>query len=360
LRGARLNANSPFGLLAFLSWNHDWNNFYFNEPTLIKAAAQLRDLGVGFVRMDILWSDIDRGVRRYDLSRYDRIIEILREHEVQVLGLLHYNKIYEENGREVWNRPPDSNEEFADYAAAVADRYKSWIKHWEIWNEPNHPVYWDAPKDGLKRYATLLSASYAALKKVDPSCTVLNGGLTGSIVEDVGHLYQSAGKDCFDVLNIHPFINPLREDAAAHFDSIVSGVQEVMKKNGDSAKKIWITEMGCPGVPVGENATTWFEGKALNEEQQAAWLETIYRLVRKHPSVEKLFWAFYRDTDEIFKDATDFLGIVRKDLSPKPAFETMKRLISEFSSANPPTASRGGEPTPTNAPPTRKNPDRSR
>jgi hypothetical protein len=50
-----------------------------------------------------------------------------------------------------------------------------------------------------------------------------------------------------------------------HFDSIVSGVQEVMKKNGDSAKKIWITEMGCPGVPVGENATTWFEGKALIE-----------------------------------------------------------------------------------------------
>jgi hypothetical protein len=68
--------------------------------------------------------------------------------------------------------------------------------------------------------------------------------------------------------------------------------------------------------------------KRSSEDEQAAWLERVYDLIKKHPRVEKLFWAFYRDTDAMFKDATDYLGIVRKDLSPKPSFFSMKKLIS--------------------------------
>jgi len=88
--------------------------------------------------------------------------------------------------------------------------------------------------------------------------------------------------------------------------------------------------MGCPGVPVGVSPQTWFGGGNVSEEEQAAWLERQYALIKKFPSIEKLFWAFYRDTEGEFKDGTDYLGLVRVDLSPKPAFNKFKTLIQNY------------------------------
>jgi hypothetical protein len=320
--------HDPFGLLAFIHWDHDWNNHHFEPATLKKSIEQLHDLGISFLRMDILWSDVHAGIGKYNFDRYDRIIEALERKNINVLALFNYNRDYLRDGKEIWNTPPMSHDEFAAYACAAVSRYKHWIKHWEVWNEPNHSVYWAAPKDNLKLYSALLKTTSTAIKKTDPGCTVLNGGLTATILDDVENLYQHAGKDAFDVLNIHPFINPKRADAEAAFDSLIRSLEMIMDKHGDSKKKIWITEMGCPGVPKNQTKSTWFEGEAQNEDEQAAWLERVYDLIKKHPRVEKLFWAFYRDTDAMFKDATDYLGIVRKDLSPKPSFFSMKKLIS--------------------------------
>jgi hypothetical protein len=317
-----------FGLLAFIHWNHDWNEFHFDAPTLKKSIDQLYDLGISFVRMDILWQDVHAGDHLYNFQHYDPIIEALEKKGIHLLALCNYGKTYAENGKEIWNRPPESDEEFAAYVAATVNRYKSWVKHWEIWNEPNHPEYWSGPKDGLMRYSSLLKASYKAAKAADPACTVLNGGLTAGIADDVENLYRAAGKDSFDVLNIHPFINPKKPNAVQIFDSLLADIENTMRRHGDDQKKIWITEMGCPGVPKGSLKRTWFEGDAQTEEEQAEWLEGIYALAKKYPRIEKVFWAFYRDTDGMFKDATDHLGIVRNDLSPKPAYHALKRLIA--------------------------------
>lgn len=315
--------------MTFIHWDHVWNNHHFDKVTLKKSLEQLADLGISFIRMDILWSDINTGHKKYDFSRYDQIIDLLQEKNIRALAILDYNKDYKIDGKEVWNNPPDSNEEFAAYVEATVSRYKNWVKHWEIWNEPNHPVYWTGPVDGLKLYSELLKKSYKAAKKADPSCLVLNGGLTADIENDVVNLYKAAGKDCFDVLNIHPFINPKKKDAVQIFGRLIDSIEMIMNKHNDPTKKIWITEIGCPGVPHGKTLTTWFEGEAGTEEEQAVWLEKIYDLMKKHPRLEKIFWAFYRDTDGMFKDATDHLGIVRHDLTPKPAFHALKRLIAD-------------------------------
>ena len=74
----------------------------------------------------------------------------------------------------------------------------------------------------------------------------------------------------------------------------------------------------------------WFAGKGGDENIQADWLETQYTMIKEFPSIEKLFWAFYRDTADEFHDATDYLGLVRHDFSPKPAFKRLQKLIEEF------------------------------
>src|SRR5436190_1073017 len=83
---------------------------------------------------------------------------------------------------------------------ATVDRFKAHISHWEIWNEPNLPVYWKGPKDHLRPYIHLLSLARAAALKADPDCYVLNGGLTEPIVEDISHFYENGGKEFTDII----------------------------------------------------------------------------------------------------------------------------------------------------------------
>ena len=108
----------PFGLLAFLHWNHEWNKWHFRDDVLHKALQQLQGLGVGFVRIDVLWSDVHRGLYQYDFSRYDQLIETVKKHGLEILAILHYNKVSQKDGQELWNRPPESFEEFAKYVGA--------------------------------------------------------------------------------------------------------------------------------------------------------------------------------------------------------------------------------------------------
>jgi hypothetical protein len=318
---------SLYGLLAFLHWNHDWNNWHFPEDSIKKAALQIRELGVDTVRTDLVWSDVYAGPDRYNFSRYDRLFAQLHEHGLNLLVLLHYNKIrLDAQGREIWNRPPDSFEEFARYVETTVRRYKRNVHAWEIWNEPNHSVYWNAPIDELRPYCRLLKLSYDAAKNVDPSCLVINGGITGDVAKDVAAFYANGGGQTTDKLNIHTFLNPIEDGALQTFDSIVADVERVMKRSCDGEKKIWITEMGCPGVADTSVVKPWWIGRNTTEYEQADWLAKIFKNARRHASIEKLFWAFYRDTSDVFHDGVDYFGLVRSDFTPKPAFERLKSL----------------------------------
>lgn len=322
--------HNPFGLLAFLHWNHDWNKYAFRGEILTRAVEQIKELGVGMIRTDLLWSDIHKGPNHNSYAKYDEIVDLLQKNNIQVLGLLHYNKTEAREGTVRWNTPPDSPEEFARYVSDTVQRYRGWIKHWEIWNEPNHDNYWSGPKDDLKKYCELLRLSYQAAKKADPDCTVINGGFAHPIPEAVRDLYTAGGANIFDAVNIHPFIDPLGKSPAEELEKIITKTKKIMDESGDGQKKIWITEIGCPGIPDGEKWQDWFQGKGVSEHEQAEWLEQLFRVCRRFNYVDKVFWAFYRDTDQMFMEAADYLGLVRKNLSPKPAFFRMKSLIEDL------------------------------
>lgn len=321
---------TPFGLLAFLNWNHDWNDWHFPPSTLKKAIKQLKDLGSPTIRTEVVWSDINKGLYQYDFARYDRLLSLLADEGFEMLVTLHYNKERTDaSGKEIWNVPPQSFEEFARYVNATVKRYKNRVHHWEIWNEPNHPGYWTLPPDGLKTYTRLLDLSYHAAKEADPSCRVMNGGITEPVLADVANFYANGGKNLTDILSIHTFVDPTPADAAEKFQAILTGVRKIMEKNGDGSKPVWITEMGCPGVPANEPQKAWFAGGHVDEAQQAKWLEIQYKALKNNPFVEKIFWAFYRDTGNFFKEGADNLGIVRSDLTPKPSYYRMKKLIQQ-------------------------------
>ena len=51
------------------------------------------------------------------------------------------------------------------------------ITHWEMWNEPDLPFFWDS---SLADYGRLLKVGYLAAKQADPNTTILSGGLANN------------------------------------------------------------------------------------------------------------------------------------------------------------------------------------
>jgi hypothetical protein len=317
------NEKNPFGILAFLGWNHSWNNYKYSESDLKKAIALMKDCGISFVRLDFLWNDIEIKQGQFGFSKYDDIVSLLTNSEIEILGLLSYSADWAGPG---WNSPPYKNKTFVNYASKVIERYKDKVKHWEIWNEPDDEQYWK-PQDGMVRYVALLKDVYQAAKRIDPNCKILNGGLSKNITTSLNKIYKNDGGKYFDILAIHPFVNPLNQVDVARVQGLYRACKRIMQKNGDD-KKIWFTELGCPGVKAPSKSNSWWLGISPTEKQQAQWVEKIYtELLIEMPDCDKIFWAFFRDCKNYWNNGIDSFGILRWNFSKKPAFNAYRDSV---------------------------------
>jgi hypothetical protein len=322
------NMDNPFGVLEFLHWNHSWNNYkYACAADWEKSIERMKEAGVGWVRMDFLWQDIEPEEGNFKFDKYDQIVELLAKNNIHILGILNYSVGWAALCGE-WNCPPKDNALFVKYATKVIGRYKNKVKHWEVWNEPDSQVYW-SKQDGLKSYCALLKDVYIAAKKVDPDCKILNGGLANGLAY-VNKLYDNGAKDYFDILNIHFFESPLHKNGIKAVAAYPKLAYKVMSRNGDGGKKIWITEIGCPGVKAGVKADNWWMGKNPKEREQAEWVKKVYAELLKDKNVEKVFWAFFRDCSGHWGTGVDYFGLVRWDYSPKPAFKAYRDSFNKW------------------------------
>jgi hypothetical protein len=318
--------DSPYGVLEFLCWHHPWNNNHYPSRSSIERSVTLmKKCGIGMVRMDFLWQDIEPAAGALDFALYDYIVDTLTRYNIAVLGVLSYHADWASPEKR-WNVPSADHSPFVGYCEKVCRRYKDRVKFWEIWNEPDSNIYWE-PQDGLVGYARLLRAAYAALKHADPLCSVLNGGLSAGL-DSVDRLYANGAKDCFDIMNIHAFEAPAGQDSIAHVVSFVKAAAGVMDRNGDARKKIWVTEIGCPGVKAGTKVPDSWLGENPTELQQASWVTQVYLEVLALDRVDKVFWAFFRDTNNHWKNGTDYFGLIRNDFSLKPAFRAYQEIAA--------------------------------
>ncbi|HVO33825.1 MAG TPA: beta-galactosidase [Elusimicrobiota bacterium] len=314
---------SPYGVLDFVAWDHGWNSHHYTPEGIERAAELMRGAGVGWVRMDFLWVDIEPRPGRFEFERYDRIVATLQARGLSVLGILEYNPAW----RSVpWNTAPEP-EAYVRYARAVVRHFKDRVKYWEIWNEPDQAVYW-LPQDDMAGYSRLLQRVYPEIKAEDPTCKVLVGGLSDGIPFKLRSVYKKAGAGSFDIVNIHPFSDPLAAQPIRELHSTYAAVKKVMDEFGDGDKPLWFTEIGCPGVTEKIRENGWWRGTSPDEAEQAAWVNTVYREALRWPGVEKIFWAFFRDTNHHWNNGVDYFGLVRNDFSTKPAYDAYRALAT--------------------------------
>ena len=211
----------------------------------------------------------------------------------------------------VINYPPKDPDAFAAYAANMAGRYPQ-VEAWEVWNEPNTSFFWRPAVDAAA-YTTLLKKTYRAVKAANPNARIILGGLSpGTGAPDsisppnfVEQIYRNGGGSSFDAVAFHAYGDGALEDWLA---ASLLEIRSVMDANGDMAKRVWITEMGCYTEGPGSVSEAW----------QSQYLLQARAFLTRIPYVQRVYWYTLRDADSSSNPESNY-GLFRADGTPKPA-----------------------------------------
>jgi GH35 family endo-1,4-beta-xylanase len=299
----------------------------------------LKKLGITWVRWDMNWAEIQRdGSNSYDWVGVDLVVKIAKEYNIKSLVILGYAPTWasEPGCTKGQQCAPKEAQLFANFATQAALRYKGDIHTWEIWNEPNSTGFW-SPQPSVAKYAEVLKESYSAIKKVDSSAVVITGGLspvegnrdTIDPVTFVTELYKINGNSSFDAISLHPYAYPLSPASTKPWNYWFQmyKVYDVMNKNGDSGKKIWITEYGAPTGGSGSSHEIKqiklfaYGQDFMSEKAQAIMLSDLITEVNKIRTwVGPVFWYSLTDTDSLSTDPEGHFGLITSQNYFKQAY----------------------------------------
>jgi len=312
-RPGRASAN-PYGVLVGFGT--------LNDSSVIRGIfAQVGGAGIGWVRTDFFWDLIQPTPQLFLWDRYDLIVSAAREHSIELLGILDYSALWASSdpAGKSDKYPPRKVEDFVRYVEATVHRYRGSVKYWQVWNEPDHDAFWAG---SAHEYATLLVATYPAIKSVDPSATVVFGGLAQGgrhdpvFLEEVLSKCGAAGGGCFDILAFHTNFRGMREIRAQFAHN-----RRVLARRG-LQKPIWITESSYTSDSRYQALAAYQGG----EQGQARYLVDAISLGLAL-GAERVFWASMHD-HEREEGPYAGSGLVRPSAQPKRAYDAYRTLVA--------------------------------
>lgn len=249
-----------------------------------------------WIRSDFAWDVIEPQQGTFNWSGFDELVSAARARRLNLIATVGYTPVWANGGSTDHRYEPTSADQFGQFAGQVAGRYAPEGVHtYEIWNEPNIGFWQPAPNPAA--YTAVLKAAYLAIHAADPHAVVLTGGTSpagdGSSTLSpqtwLNDLYADGAKPYFDAVAHHPYVDStatpgdlgnawyLMYDAYAP-----SNLRGIMSANGDAAKRIWATEVGCNRV-------------ALGDMECSDRISKAFQLWRGYPWAGALTWFIYWD-----------------------------------------------------------------
>jgi polysaccharide biosynthesis protein PslG len=334
------------------------NTFLEQEVEESKRERQLQmiqDAGFGWIRQQFPWQDIEikgRGNFMDDRNgppidawkKYDHIVDLADKYNIRIIVRLGVPPTWSQPpGALPTYTPPTDLEDFANYAKAVATRYKGRITYYQVWNEPNVYPEWGERAVNPEAYTDLLCRTYRALKTVDPSIQVISATLAQTVAlseRDLSdfvflqRMYNAGAGACFDILGAQGyglFSGPTdrRMRVTTINYSHVVWLRDLMVANGDAAKQIWIGEMAWNPVPDEESVPD-IQGRLnygqVTDEQAARYAVEGYARARQEwPWVGVINYWYFKKADESEKNQSQYyFRLVDPDFTPRPIYEAIR------------------------------------
>jgi hypothetical protein len=282
--------------------------------------SDLTDLQAKWARIFLFWDDIDqRGLAEYRVMLAEN-----KRHGVKTLLTVASAR----------GQAPDA----ARYAAFLGDAAKQFsglADAYEIWNEADEGLFWSGGPNPTA-YVGVLKVSYAAIKAVDPTATVVFSPTVGNNFGFLEAAYAAGAKGSFDAMAVHTDTACL-DRAPGYFYRETDGrlgrftflgyreVREVMEANGDAAKPIWMTEFGWSAARglCEFGASAGQKPAGVSEADQAKYLLEAMNCLELDPYVEVAMWFNNRDLANDGK-MQNMYGLRRFDGSARPAFDAFR------------------------------------
>ncbi len=237
-----------------------------------RSFEMLRAAGVGWVRQQFAWKEIERDGkgdfldRKWNVSAwdsYDEIVNLALAHDIQVIARVDTSPAWARPGNDWEQSPPARDEDLGDFVYALAERYRGRVRAYQIWNEPNLAIEWGRQAPDPAGYARLLRVARDRIKQADPGAIVLSASMAPTLEESedalnelryLQEMYDAGAGGAFDVLGIQAYgLRSGPDDRRLSSGDVnVSRallVRELMVRNGDAAKPIWATEIGWNAQP---------------------------------------------------------------------------------------------------------------
>ncbi len=310
---------SAFGVNSHIGTRHG------DYDRLNTALQVLGDATPGWAREEFQWGLVSKNRDgTYDWGMLDRVINDLHNRGINIIGLLNDDP----------SAGPPRGERllgFVNFAEAAATRYKGKVRHWEIWNEPENPLYWGGvPNAG--EYTQLLVATSRRIKAVDPTAQILSAGIVPINFGFLRDIHANGGWGAFDILAVHPYVDPFTPETGQIGDG--GDLAKVQLLNAQfGPKPIWATEYGWSTGPADRTPN------AVNPDTQASYLIRGAALLRA-AGVERVIWYKFKDENP----RNNEYGLIghgsgRTDMSAqKVAYSAFRTLNQQLANAGNATA----------------------
>ncbi|HEX9014974.1 MAG TPA: hypothetical protein VF960_03105, partial [Chloroflexota bacterium] len=275
-------------------------------PTTARDLGKLQAAKFNWQKLLVQWKSIEGGGKgQYDWTESDRVVKASSDAGIKVVARVDFQPGWA-RADQASNGPPDNYADFGEFVYNLVGRYRAGspaghIDAVEIWNEPNLAREWGGQKPDAGQYVQLLKTGYEAVKRADPSVTVISAGLTPTgtwtneaTPDDIflQQMYDAGAAQYFDVLGAHgagykapPEMSPDQVAADSSFGGQrffafrrVEDLRAIMVKNADSAKQVWVTEFGWTTDSV-HPAYSWF---AVTEDLKAQYVVRAFQWARSN------------------------------------------------------------------------------
>lgn len=277
--------------------------------------------GIDAIRDEVGWGSIEREKGKLVMpERFDTYVRRASIRGLNVLLILDYaNRFYDDGDRP---RSPEAIEAFCRYSEFVVRHFGRDVRLYEIWNEWDIGIGLAEPyrKGGSPEdYFKLLKAVYPRIKAANPGAVVLAGASTSGGVKKgwLEGIVKLGALDYCDAISIHSYNYnekfPQRGPEAC--SAWMTSVQTMLRGyNGGADVPFYVTEMGWP---------THVTRGGTDPQLSASYLARLYLLARTSPSFKGLWWYDFQDDGWDPTHNEDNFGLVRPDLTPKPAYHVL-------------------------------------
>jgi polysaccharide biosynthesis protein PslG len=329
--GAQANRQVPRGFIGVLTGapigNPDQRALTNREVNAMASS------GVESLRTPFYWRAAQPdSATRTDFTPYDRIVGTAARNGIDLLPTVLGTPRWARRHGNDEGSSPEHAEDFANFMVALIGRYgprgSFWAEHhdvprrpirrWQLYNEPDHKIYW-AEQPYYKRYVELLDKSRQAMRRADPGAKVVLAGLVGRSWDQLRALYRAGAKTHFDYLAVHPFTRLLPDVLR-----ILRYNRAVARGFGDGGKPMLVTELTWPSSKGRVHPPSAFD---RTQRGQASLLREAYRALAKRRvtlGIRAAYWATWLGDDRSRVDAFDYTGLstLRRNgtIKRKPAY----------------------------------------